>query len=184
MTTVVENLPAKPAPICDPQSDCRAIGTIHRACPLFCRDKVLDEIIDYSAQDARCERGGFLIGQAYRDPKARHESGMYVEIRHFVEATDTINQAASMRFTHQTWSSLNRELSSRFPDECVVGWHHTHPGLGVFLSAYDRFIHSHFFSQPWQVALVVDPRAGEFGFYQWAEGQLVDCGFILYSDGR
>lgn len=184
MTTVNEGLPTKAAPLADRTSRCRSIGRVLRSCPLFCRDQVLDQILDYSGQDETRERGGFLIGQAFVDPAAASEGKTYVEVRHFVPALETIGQAASMRFTHETWAGLNREMASSFPDECVVGWHHTHPGLGVFLSAYDRFIHAHFFSQPWQVAMVVDPRAKEFGFYQWTEGQLVDCGFVIYSEDR
>ncbi|MCA9104597.1 MAG: Mov34/MPN/PAD-1 family protein [Planctomycetales bacterium] len=153
----------------------RAIGDVQRSCPLLCRSSVLDEILDYSGRDQRRERGGFLVGQKISGDQPR------VEIRHFVPAIETISQAARMQFTHETWARLNREMASQFPDECVVGWHHTHPGLGVFLSAYDEFIHRHFFSQPWQVAMVVDPRAMEFGFFQWnGEGSLVDVGFVLY----
>ena len=37
--------------------------------------------------------------------------------------------------------------------------------MGVFLSGYDLWLHEHFFPAPWQVALVVEPRAGEGGFF-------------------
>ena len=83
-----------------------------------------------------------------------------------------------MRFTHATWAAMTRRAEEDYPGELVVGWQHTHPGLGVFLSAYDLFIHRHFFSQPWQIALVVDPRARQCGFFQWLGGKVVDCGFV------
>ncbi len=38
-----------------------------------------------------------------------------------------------------------------------MGWYHTHPDFGIFLSDRDRFIHEHFFSGPGQVAHVIDP---------------------------
>ena len=73
---------------------------------------------------------------------------------------------------------MTRTVEDKYPDHHVLGWHHTHPDFGVFLSAYDLFIHRHFFPQPWQVALVVDPLRQELGFFQWRENEVVDCGFV------
>jgi proteasome lid subunit RPN8/RPN11 len=64
----------------------------------------------------------------------------------------------------------------------VVGWHHTHPGFGVFLSGYDLFIHQHFFREPWQIALVIDPQRQELGFFQWRGDRVSDCGFVCVCD--
>ncbi|HAN97918.1 MAG TPA: hypothetical protein DCQ98_11025 [Planctomycetaceae bacterium] len=172
------NLPHKPAPIGRGSAGCCLIGRWHRECPVFIRSSTLDAILDFSAQDLRCERGGFLLGGAYRDTVP------YVEIRHFAPARQTVGAAASMRFTHETWSGLRRDLEQSFPGESVVGWHHTHPDLGVFLSSYDRFIHRNFFSQPWQAALVVDPCRCELGLFQWIDGKLIDVGFALIDDPR
>ena len=44
-------------------------------------------------------------------------------------------------------------------------------GVRAVSSDYDKFIHTNFFSLPWQVALVVDPRA-EVGVFVWRDGQL------------
>jgi len=151
-----------------------AIGTIHGdAPPILIHEAVLEEILDYSEAQPRVESGGFLIGGG---PVGSRE---YVEIRHFLPATDTRSRAASLTFTHETWAQLTREVERRFSGEVVVGWHHTHPNFGVFLSPYDLFIHRHFFREPWQVALVVDPQRRELGFFQWRRGQVVDCGFVL-----
>ena len=49
----------------------------------------------------------------------------------------------------------------------MVGWYHTHPGWGVFLSGMDTFICDHFFNKPLDVALVIDPCQHERGFFQW-----------------
>jgi hypothetical protein len=53
----------------------------------------------------------------------------------------------------------------------MVGWYHTHPGWGVFLSGMDTFICEHFFNKPLDVALVIDPRQQERGFFQWTTSQ-------------
>jgi proteasome lid subunit RPN8/RPN11 len=49
----------------------------------------------------------------------------------------------------------------------MVGWYHTHPGFGIFLSGMDLFIHQNFFTQLWHVAFVLDPRARTSGFFTW-----------------
>jgi len=136
---------------------------------------VLDQVLDYSEQDLNRELGGFLIGGLQQQRQA-------VDIRHFLPAVDTRSRHASLTFTHDTWSRMHREVQQSFPDDVVVGWHHTHPGFGIFLSGYDLFIQRNFFSEPWQVALVVDPKRQEFGFFQWRAGRVVDCGFVCVAD--
>lgn len=119
------------------------------------------------------EVGGFLLGANYVTDRT------IVEVRHFLPARNARSGVASLTFTHDTWSELHRTLEESHPSEQIVGWHHTHPAMGVFLSSQDLFIHRHFFSEPWQVALVVDPRRGELAFFQWNLGQIVDSGFAL-----
>ncbi|HTN74321.1 MAG TPA: hypothetical protein VL096_03710 [Pirellulaceae bacterium] len=151
----------------------RALGTIHDDAPaILMHSGVLDDLVAYSASDLRREIGAFLLGVRYESPRPA------IEIRHFLPALDARSAAASLTFTHDTWSALHREAAEKYPTEIVLGWHHTHPGFGVFLSPQDLFIQRHFFSTPWQIALVVDPRRCEFGFFQWRDGNIVDCGFI------
>jgi proteasome lid subunit RPN8/RPN11 len=147
------------------------VGTIHAdAVAILVQEQVLEEIIDYSEQDLRRELGGFLLGRL-------DEPRRLIEIRRFWPAVDARSQAASLTFTHESWSQMHRALQQQFPDDRLVGWQHTHPGLGVFLSGYDLFIHRNYFREPWQVALVVDPRSQEYGFFQWRGGDVTDCGF-------
>ncbi len=64
-----------------------------------------------------------------------------------------------------------------------MGWYHTHPDFGIFLSGHDQFIHRHFFAQPLQVAYVVDPIRQTRGFFQWRDGELEEVeGFYLFAD--
>ena len=165
---MVEPLP-KPVPTTAGNS----LGNLYRdSIPIFINEDILEKIIEFSEQDLSRERGGFLVGGLHRD------RFLYVEIRHFLPALAAQSRAASLTFTHDTWSAMNRQVESHYPDELVLGWQHTHPGFGVFLSGYDLFIHRNFFNHPWQVALVVDPKRQEFGFFQWRNGRVRDCGFV------
>jgi hypothetical protein len=58
-----------------------------------------------------------------------------------------------------------------YPDKSVVGWYHSHPGFGVFLSDHDLFIHENFFSARHQVAWVYDPHSDEEGCFGWENGR-------------
>jgi hypothetical protein len=51
----------------------------------------------------------------------------------------------------------------------MVGWYHTHPDWGVFLSSMDLFICEHFFNKPLDVAIVLDPIREERGIFHWEQ---------------
>jgi len=153
------------------------LGVVGRGTvPVFVSGRTLDEVLDYSACRADHEVGGFLLGGVYEHRE------LYVEIDQFVPAARAASGFASLKFTHETWARLNRQIEREFCDKFVVGWHHTHPGFGVFLSQHDLFIHRNFFCQRWQTALVVDPRQQKFGFFCWSGQEIVNCGFVLMAD--
>lgn len=155
----------------------RQVGTLYRnAAVVVVREAALEAILDFSEQDVSRERGGFLLGGVYG------EEPQFVVVRHFHPAREAQGSLVSLTFTHETWAALTREIGANFPSESLVGWQHTHPGLGVFLSANDLFIQQNFFSQSWQIALVVDPRRQEFGFFHWRQGEVRDCGFVCVEE--
>jgi proteasome lid subunit RPN8/RPN11 len=155
----------------------RAIGSIYKGAPIVViHEPVLEQIIEYSETGRSREVGGFLLGGTYG------EDHTFVVVRHFHPAIQALSGSASLTFTHETWADLNRQVEQRHPGEMVLGWQHTHPGFGIFLSGYDMFIHRHFFPQPHQVALVVDPQRQELGFFQWREGEVKDCGFVCAEE--
>jgi hypothetical protein len=64
----------------------------------------------------------------------------------------------------------------------IVGWYHTHPTFGIFLSDRDRFIQEHFFSGPGQIAYVVDPVNKTEGVFFWREGKPQPCPHYWVGD--
>jgi proteasome lid subunit RPN8/RPN11 len=149
------------------------MGTVHSDAPaIYLYQDVLAAVIRHSETDLRRELGGFLLGGLH------HDRRVYVEVRAFLPAVATSSGTTSLRFTHDTWAAMTRRAEADHPGDLVLGWQHTHPGLGVFLSAHDVFIHRHFFSQPWQIAMVVDPRSRQLALFQWRGSDLADCGFM------
>jgi hypothetical protein len=62
-------------------------------------------------------------------------------------------------------------IEERNQGERLVGWYHSHPGHGIFLSAYDEFIQSQFFREEGQIAIVIDPQTGEEGVFVTRNGK-------------
>ena len=69
-----------------------------------------------------------------------------------------------------------------YPDKKMIGWYHTHPGFGIFLSGMDLFICDNFFNLPWQVAFVYDPLGGDEGNFVWRSGKPTREPVLLEDD--
>lgn len=86
---------------------------------------------------------------------------------------------AHVTFTQEAWTHIHAVRDAQFPEFAVVGWYHSHPGFGIFLSDQDLFIHKNFFAAPHQIAWVVDPHSWEEGGFGWAEEAIVPIGSIV-----
>lgn len=138
---------------------------------LAARNVELDEIArdavdEHVSSDTHVEKGGVLVGDV-------DESTGQVTIVAAVPANQAVSAPASLTFTHEAWDEVNDVLARDYPDQRMVGWYHSHPRFGIFLSEYDTFIQANFFSMPWQLAYVVDPVLGKAGFFGWENDQLV-----------
>jgi hypothetical protein len=81
-----------------------------------------------------------------------------------------------LKITHDTWAEAQNEVRELFPGMHLVGWYHSHPHIGVFMSGSDVVIHQDIFNEPWHVALVLDPSRQEAQFYAWQKQQLTGVG--------
>ncbi|MFO0888876.1 MAG: Mov34/MPN/PAD-1 family protein [Isosphaeraceae bacterium] len=148
--------------------------------PIFLDHRAADAIERHALADTSVELGGILLGKECVD----EATGVpFVWITQSLEAKHYENTQASFTYTHDSWEEISRERDRRFPDLDIVGWYHTHPSFGIFLSHHDVFIHQHFFAQALQVAYVVDPIQQTRGFFQWRDRNLVQVeGFYLTAD--
>lgn len=121
----------------------------------------------YCYSDTSQELAGVLLGNY-----SEKDGQCLVFIEAAVEALYTEAKRGSVTFTHKSWDYINKIREDKYPHHKVVGWFHTHPGFGIFLSGYDKFIHQNFFNLPFQVAYVVDPLAGKHGFFGWRNNNL------------
>ena len=105
------------------------------------------------------EVGGILLGQI---------SGTTTVVDALIPADKATRGGAHVTFTQDAWEEIYKIKDAQYPESRIVGWYHTHPGFGVFLSEYDLFIHRNFFSDPQQIAWVYDPLSDEEGCFVWS----------------
>ncbi|SFI11592.1 Proteasome lid subunit RPN8/RPN11, contains Jab1/MPN metalloenzyme (JAMM) motif [Tindallia magadiensis] len=143
-------------------------------------DKEVQRQIDrYAATDTNTELGGVLLGKM-----EERTNGQTLIVSGMLAAENTTADKTSLTFTHDTWDKIHQDKEAFFPEENIVGWFHTHPGFGIFLSKYDLFIHENFFNLPWQIAYVVDPIQKKCGFYRWDQGRIAATDYTSFSSQK
>ena len=149
----------------------------HLPAALLSTDCILDVLGHGRAQPER-EVGGILLGSFAETSRG---AATRVQDMHIADSNDA--SLTHVTFTHAAWEGIHAALDQRDDDLAIVGWYHTHPGFGPFLSAHDRFIHEHFFAHPLQIALVVDPLQGLLSLFGWSESKVGrHSGCWIYAD--
>ena len=134
---------------------------------VFIDHSALLRISAHLSSNTSVELGGLLVGQPYYAPSV---DGYLVVVHDGYAAVDGNETAVSFQYTSDTWQVMTPKLQQMPQDYVVVGSYHSHPGLGVFLSSVDIDTQAGVFSQPWQIALVIDPIRNETGFFVSPEG--------------
>lgn len=148
--------------------------------PVFVSHEVMKAIERHTLSNKEQEVGGVLLGGFFRNDK-----GSFVEVTDFIDAEKAEGTDVSLTFTHETWEQIHERVAQRGTDLQIVGWYHSHPGLGVFMSKEDEFIHTSFFSDPWHIAIVHDPIYTNWGCFKWADGELARTGgFYVFAEKR
>ena len=145
--------------------------------PVVIKQSILNTIHCHGQQDSNVEVCGVLVGRGYRD-----DQGPFVYLEGSIRGDHAGSQAAQVTFTAETWDHIYEVFDSVWPGSRILGWYHTHPGFGVFLSGMDLFIHENFFGASDQVALVYDPASGDEGIFIWSEGKPVRREFLVEKD--
>lgn len=145
---------------------------------VYIKQDVYRALEKYALVDVEHERGTILLGD-YCEELGK----MHVIISNYIEARYTDASASTLTFTHETWDYVYKEQGVKYPDKKIVGWQHTHPSYGIFLSNYDLFIQENFFNLPFQVAYVIDPVQNIRGFFQWKDNKIEKLkGYYIYDD--
>ncbi len=102
---------------------------------------------------------GFLVGEVFS-----FKGKKYVIVRDYLTAENDAT-AVSVSFSRPAF----KEISKRLAEEnsgVIVGWCHSHPGYGCFLSDTDVNTQKFFFPEEFHVAVVCDPLKGEWSAFK------------------
>ena len=144
---------------------------------IYILQSVYKEIHKFTKNKTTNESGGMLVGTEINEFGKSN-----IIISGFVEAKYCESTPTTLKFTHDTWEYVHKEIEKKHKNKKIVGWIHTHPDFGIFLSEYDKFIHQNFFNEDYQVAYVVDPIQKIEGFYFWINEKIEKCkGFYIYD---
>lgn len=113
------------------------------------------------------ETAGFLLGR-YSSREGNGGKIFYnVLCEVFIPALHIKCTETEVEFQAETFRDLAIQ-KDKYPGLELVGWFHTHPGWGVFLSNLDKDIHEKHFNRPWQIAVVVESSdANKIGIFSW-----------------
>ena len=145
---------------------------------VYIKQDVYKALEKYASSDTSKELGTILIGNYCEELSKTH-----VIISNYIEAKYTDASASTLTFTHETWEYVHNQHETLYPDQKIIGWQHTHPNYGIFLSNYDLFIQENFFNLPAQIAYVIDPIQNLRGFFQWKNGKIEKLkGYYIYDE--
>ncbi len=138
----------------------------HNNVQLFVIESAIDRLKTHLSQDTSKETGGILVGNV------SELKGIYhTKITGAIAAPTTIGTRSNFRFTPNCWPAILKSQKELFPQTQIVGWYHSHPDFGIFLSGVDLDTQGVYFNQPWHIAVVYDPIREQIGFFCGAKGQ-------------
>lgn len=144
---------------------------------IYIAQDVYKQIHRFSQKHTTVERGGVLMGNVVEEFGKTH-----IIIRAFIEAKYNTAKQTELTFTHETWEYIHKVAEEKYGAYKIIGWIHTHPNFGIFLSGHDTFIQESVFSDENQVAYVVDPIQQEEGFFFWINQRIEkSSGFFVFD---
>lgn len=150
------------------KSRTRLNGVTENYLKIYVNKSVYKAIWEHANSEPRDEVGGALIGYYCKAEETR-----------FLVVTDVLNMpseyfksAAVLKFTTDFICHLDdymERVNVTYENLLRLGFYHTHPGYGVFLSGTDTKTFKGIFKNDWQIAMVVDPVNEDEGVFFWTE---------------
>jgi proteasome lid subunit RPN8/RPN11 len=132
---------------------------------------IMNSILRHVGSELAQEQAGLLFG------RFDALSGATVLDAHpIAEFTASLTH---VQMDRRAWPAIWSMSAQRNPELAVVGWYHSHPGHGVYLSGTDRRTQAAWFRRLDHIALVIDPVAQRMGVFCGPSGSHAE---IVYID--
>lgn len=114
------------------------------------------------------ERGGVLLGNLYYD-EVDGQRVTYTAVTDAMPAEEAQAGSTHVEFDggmlHKVMEEANEYIRKTGQNTRIVGWYHTHPGFGVFMSGTDQNTQRQIYGTDWHVAIVFDPIRRDYGIF-------------------
>ena len=147
--------------------------------PVFIDRGLAHQLSDEAAgAAARTEEAlSLLVGDRFLDPA----TGSPYPVAMARATGPLVAGAARVRFDTGGFEAVARALDDVPFDYLVVGWFHSHVGLGCRPSAIDLATHRRFFRAPHQFALILDPVQRQAAAYTLAGAALAPRPLLVFG---
>jgi len=128
------------------------------AFPVFFAQAALNAVHEHVATPARPGQGvlGFLIGDLCECPETNVS---YLVIDAALRLNQAIYGDRTRDVITRLWDRIEAQLEQQKAQ--LIGWYHTHAPLPLSLTPHDVETHEQYFSEPWQVALLLGTDSAE-----------------------
>ena len=130
----------------------------HPLYEVYVEINVLGDIFTLAKRYFPLEIVGYLLGDL-----CRYKTYTYVRVLDYIPIASYSTTTSVRPDITSLGESINKLYES---DLLIVGWYHTHPGYGCFLSDIDIDTQRKCFNKPYHVALVVDPIYQDAKFFK------------------
>ena len=161
----------------------RQIGSIESsgvgALRIYVEDYVFTFVHQFSQASASSERLGILVGKYI---ESENQPALFISGA--IESKHTVQSPRGIEFSQSSNDYHTEMLDKYFPGLSIVGWIHSQPGYGTYLSNKNYSYHRESFTEAYQVFFVTDPAQRMDAFYVYNEDkELIESkGYFVYYD--
>jgi len=144
---------------------------------IFVPESVICEMLDHAERGSsdNAEVMGLLAGSVFRDDK-----GKYATVSKAV-TSGLLSDDVSVRFDPADMSALFDALDSLDFNYVIIGWYHSHLGIGCFMSDTDVSSHVSAFGES-GYAFVIDPIREELKIFKGSAEGVAEASMVVIED--
>jgi proteasome lid subunit RPN8/RPN11 len=130
-------------------------GSSRAPYPIFFQQEAVIALQEHVKNSPTQAIFGFLVGDLYRDPE---NGALYSVIDKTLKLSQAIYGDKTEVVVGRLWDRMQEQLAKAAGT--LLGWYHSHPGQGGYLTPHDVETHEKYFTDPWHVAILVAAEAG------------------------
>ncbi|NLK97324.1 MAG: LysM peptidoglycan-binding domain-containing protein [Epulopiscium sp.] len=155
----------------------KLIGDTPTGIQVYLEDYVYTYLYQYAKLNRGEEKGAALVGYYTEEfgEKMAIISGA-IQFKHSLSEDRVL-------LTDEVMNEVRAKLNKYFPDCELMGWMHTQPGYGIFLTTQDIRLQKQFFGKPYQTLMIIDPIENIEAFFLWDKEEVRSAeGYYIYYE--